>query len=306
MEKIYDLVIIGSGPAGLTAGIYGMRAKLDTVIIEKEPLSGGQIINTTEIDNYPGLPGISGFELAQKMRTHYDDIAGEIVTGQVVNIHNDTIKEVFLDNGTVLKTKTIIIAGGAVHRKLQVPGEAKLAGMGVSYCATCDGAFFRNKTTVVVGGGDVALGDAIFLSRMCKQVYVVHRRDAFRGAASIASQLETINNITILWNSVVESIDGDTKVQSVHIKNTQDGTVSSLDCDGVFVAVGMTPLSDIYKNLLDTDDYGYIIADESCETSCPGIFAAGDIRTKPLRQVINAAADGASAVYGAEQYIHQL
>lgn len=306
MNKIYDLIIIGSGPAGLTAGIYASRAKLDTLLIEKTGMSGGQIINTYEIDNYPGLPGISGFELSLKMRTHLDQLEGAFETGEVVAIKDGPVKELELEGGKRLLTKSVIIANGAVYRKLGVPGEERLTGAGVSYCATCDGAFYRNKTTVVVGGGDVALEDAIFLARLCKHVYVIHRRDAFRGAPVLAARLTALENVTVIWNSVVEAIEGTDFVENIRIRNIKSEETSSLAADGIFIAIGMQPSSDVYKGLVDTDKSGYIIADETCQTSAPGIFAAGDIRTKQLRQVVSAASDGANAVYSVQNYLNTM
>lgn len=305
MSKIYDLIIIGSGPAGLAAGIYAGRAELDTIIIEKNGLSGGQIINTYEVDNYPGVPGISGFDLATKFRSHCDEIGVKFITGDVMTftVEGD-LKKLVLNNGDEYIAKAVIIATGAVYRKLGVKGEKEFAGMGVSYCATCDGAFFRNKVTVVVGGGDVALEDAIFLARLSKKVYVVHRRDEFRGTKSLATKLSQLDNVEICWNSVVEEIAGKDMVESVTLKDTKTNEIKQLDTDGVFIAIGTTPSSDIYKDLVKTDEYGYIIADESCETNVPGIFAAGDIRTKPLRQIVTAAADGANAITAVEKYLN--
>lgn len=306
MIKIYDVIIIGSGPAGLSAGIYALRAKLDMLMIEKTGMSGGQIINTTEVDNYPGLPGVGGFELAMKMRSHFDDFGGECIFGEVASITDGPVKEVHLADGTSYMTRTVIIASGAQHRKLGVPGETELTGGGVSYCATCDGAFFRGKTVAVVGGGDVALEDALFLSRICQKVYVLHRRDEFRGAPMLSEKVQAQNNISILWNTVVESIEGSDMVEQIHVKNTADQTSETLDVNGIFIAVGMQPVSEIYRSILSCDDSGYIIADESCQTSAPGIFAAGDVRTKPLRQVVGAVADGAAAIYSAQAYLNTL
>lgn len=306
MIKIYDLIIIGSGPAGLAAGIYALRAKLDMLMIEKTGMSGGQIINTTDIDNYPGLPGVGGFELAMKMRSHFDDFGGKCIFGEVTAIKDGPVKEIILSDGTSYMTRTIIIAGGANHRKLGAPGEESLSGCGVSYCATCDGAFYRGKVTAVVGGGDTALEDALFLSRLCTQVYVIHRRDAFRGAPMLAEKILAQNNISVLWNSVVDTINGSDVVESLTVKNISDQTSQTLAVNGVFIAVGMQPVSDIYKDIVDCDQTGYIIADETCQTSVPGIFAAGDIRTKPLRQVVGAVSDGASAVYAVQAYLNTL
>lgn len=307
MENILDVIIIGSGPAGLTAGIYAARAELNFLVIEKNPLSGGQIINTYEVDNYPGIPGISGFELADKFRKHCDRLGVTFAQGDVAGFELEgNIKKITLDNGQVFHGKTIIIATGAIYRKLEVPGEVELTGMGVSYCATCDGAFFRNKTVAVVGGGDVALEDAIFLARLCEKVYVIHRRNEFRAARSIISKLLSLENVEVLWDSVVEQIEGKDYVESIKVKSLKDQQIKKIDLAGVFVAVGNVPSSQVYQSLLDTDDSGYINADESCETNMPGVFAAGDIRTKQLKQVITAASDGANAITAVERYLNNL
>ncbi|MDF2801452.1 MAG: thioredoxin-disulfide reductase [Anaerocolumna sp.] len=309
MEKIYDLIIVGSGPAGLAAAIYASRAELDTIIIEKAPLSGGQIINTYEVDNYPGIPGISGFELSTKFREHCDRMGMTFITGDVIKFeHNekDTIKSLTLEDGTVYQSKTVIIATGANPRKLKVEGEERLAGMGVSYCATCDGAFFRNKVTAVIGGGDVAVEDAIFLARLCEKVYVIHRRNEFRAAKTYINKLLSLDNVEILWDSTVEEIRGKDQVEKIEVKNTKTGEVKELDLDGIFIAVGNIPNSDIYKGVVDMDPAGYVIAEENCLTSIPGVFAAGDVRTKELRQIITAASDGANAITAVEKYLNTL
>jgi thioredoxin reductase (NADPH) len=304
---IYDVIIIGSGPAGLAAAIYGKRAELNLLVIEKAGLSGGQIINTYEVDNYPGLPGIGGFELSVKFREHADKLGAEFVTGEVTGCTlEDDIKVITMDDGTQYKAKSVIITTGGAPRHLNVEGEEKLAGMGVSYCATCDGAFFKNKTVAVVGGGDVAVEDAIFLARLCKQVYVIHRRDQFRASKSITSRLLSLENVTILWDSVVESISGTDNVESISVKNVKTDAKEDYEVAGVFIAVGYMPNSENYKNVVAVDDSGYIIAGENCETNVPGIFAAGDIRTKDLRQIITAAADGANAITAVERYLNLL
>lgn len=306
MSKIYDLVIIGSGPAGLSAAVYAQRACLDTLIIEKTGMSGGQILTTTEVDNYPGLPGIGGFDLGMKMREHVDNLGGLFHTGEVMEITNQKdVKEIRLDDGSVIKTRTIIIATGASHRKLGISGEAEFTGAGVSYCATCDGAFFRNRTTAVIGGGDVAVEDAIFLARLCQKVYVIHRRDSFRAAKVLSEKLLSLENVEVLWNTTPVSISGNTNVESLNINHKDTGKDQSLAVDGVFIAVGMEPNTDIYKSLVTTDKTGYIVADETCRTNVPGIFAAGDIRTKQLRQVVSAASDGANAVYSVQRYLEE-
>ncbi|NLP16412.1 MAG: thioredoxin-disulfide reductase [Clostridiales bacterium] len=306
VTMIYDVIIIGSGPAGLSAAIYAQRAELTNIVIEKTGMSGGQIINTYEVDNYPGTPGISGFDLSVKFREHCDKLNTTFINGEVVEFKlEDDIKVVILDDGTRYQAKTIIIASGGLPRHLNVPGEERLSGLGVSYCATCDGAFFKNKTVAVVGGGDVAVEDAIFLSRICERVYVIHRRDEFRAIKSSVNKLLKNDNVTVLWDSVVESINGTETVDSLDIKNVKTGETSNLKVEGVFIAVGYIPNSQIFKDIVATDESGYIIAGESCETNVPGIFAAGDIRTKDLRQIITAASDGANAITAVERYLNQ-
>ncbi|MDF2539018.1 MAG: trxB [Herbinix sp.] len=304
---IYDVIIVGSGPAGLAAAIYAKRAELNMVVIEKAALSGGQIINTYEVDNYPGTPGISGFDLSIKFREHADKLSTEFVTGEVVKFDIDgAIKVITLDNGTEYKTKAVVIASGGVPRHLGVEGEEKYSGMGVSYCATCDGAFFKNKSVAVVGGGDVAVEDAIFLARICKQVYVVHRRDQFRSSKSLSNRLLSFENVTVLWDSVVEKINGDDTVSAISVKNLKTEEQASYEVSGVFIAVGYIPNSEVYKNAVATDSAGYIIAGENCMTNVPGVFAAGDVRTKDLRQIITAASDGANAITAVEKYLNDL
>lgn len=305
MDKIYDVVIIGSGPAGLSAAVYAQRAKLDTLIIEKEMVSGGQVLTTYEVDNYPGLPGINGFDLGMKFRSHADDLGAEFVTDEVVRIEVDgKVKKVVCQEGTY-QTRTVIIASGAAHRKLGVLGEEELTGMGVSYCATCDGAFFKNKVTAVVGGGDVALEDAIFLARMCRKVYLIHRRDQLRGAKSLQEKLLSTENIEVLWDTVVDEIQGVENVERLKITNKKTGQTTELPVDGVFVAVGITPNSQVFAEILDMD-HGYIVAGEDGKTSVPGIFAAGDVRTKPLRQIVTAVSDGANAITSVERYLTEI
>lgn len=302
MEKIYDVVIIGSGPAGLAAAIYAERARLDTIVIEKTGMSGGQVLTTSEVDNYPGLPGIGGFDLGMKMREHADQLGAHFIDDELLSITDEgKAKTVVCENGSY-QAKTVIIATGASHRKLGAPGEEELAGMGVSYCATCDGAFFRNKVTAVIGGGDVAIEDAIFLSRLCKKVYVIHRRDQLRGAKSLQDKLFSLENVEMVWDSVVERIKGKDQTEALDVKNVKTDEVSELKVDGVFVAVGISPNSQPFEGLVEMD-HGYIKAGEDCQTSVAGIYAAGDVRTKPLRQIITAAADGANAITSVERYL---
>ena len=301
---MYDLIITGAGPAGLSAAIYAARAELSFVVLEKEMMSGGQIINTYEVDNYPGLYHMGGFDLAMKLREHADALGASFVTGEVEKIEPiPGGKKVICKDGTEYETKTVILSGGARHRKLEVPGEDKLAGAGVSYCATCDGAFFRNKEVAVVGGGDVAVEDALFLARMCKKVYVIHRRDSFRAAKTLVSRLTSMENVELVLDSVVKEICGTMKTESVVVENKKTGEEREIALDGVFIAVGMLPETKRYEGLVELDATGYIVADETGVTSDPAIFAAGDIRTKALRQVVTAAADGANAVQSVERYL---
>lgn len=305
--KIYDLVIIGSGPAGMSAAIYAKRAMLNVLLLEKEYMPGGQVIQTYEVDNYPGIPKTNGMELSDKFADHAKELGVEIKTGEVVEIEpTGEVKQILLKNGDAIQTKTIILATGAVHRTLGVPGESRLAGMGVSYCATCDGAFFKNKTAAVVGGGDVALEDALFLSRICEKVYLIHRRDELRGAKILQSQVLENDKIEILWNSVVTRIDGENRVEQVHIENVHNHVDNILDLDGIFLAVGTKPASNLLKNQLKTDEQGYIIAGEDGITNIPGVFAGGDGRAKNLRQVVTAVADGANCVQSVERYLQKL
>ena len=302
-----DVIIIGSGPAGLSAAIYAMRAGLETLVIEKQPMSGGQILNTVDVDNYPGLPGIGGFELGMSFRQHAEKLGALFETAEVIAIEDVGQKEkVVVTDKERYVCRTIVLAMGATHRMLGVPGEEALRGMGVSYCATCDGAFFRGKTVAVIGGGDVALEDALFLSRGCEKVYLIHRRDELRGARSLQQKVFDTPNIELIWDSVVESIGGEGMVQMLQIRNRKTQVQSALPLQGVFIAVGITPDTGLVRGLVDCDEGGYILADETCVTNIPGIFAAGDLRTKPLRQIVTAAADGANAITSLENYIYTI
>lgn len=301
---MYDVIIIGSGPAGLTAAIYGQRAKLNVLMIEKQPMSGGQILNTYEVDNYPGLPGIGGFDLGTKLRAHADALGMQVVMGDVVSVDfSGKAKQVVTGDGTY-ESRTVIIATGAQYRKLGVPGEDTLRGMGVSYCATCDGAFFRGKETAVIGGGDVALEDALFLARACSKVYLIHRRNEFRGAKVLQERVFQTPNIEVIWDTVAESINGTEKVESLLLYNRKKEEHTTLVVSGVFIAVGIQPNSELFRDQVAMDEGAYLIAGEECRTDCEGIFAAGDVRTKQLRQVITAASDGANAITSVERYLY--
>ncbi len=304
---IYDVIIIGSGPAGLCAAIYAKRAQMSLLVIERAGISGGQVINTYEVDNYPGIPGIGGFELSVKFREHADQLGATFLNGEVTDFSLEgEIKVIKMDNGDEYKAKSVVIATGGAPRHLNIEGENKLQGMGVSYCATCDGAFFRKKEVAVVGGGDVAIEDAIFLARICSRVYVIHRRDQFRASKSLTTKLMALENVTILWDSAVESINGKDNVESITIKNKKMDKIDTIALSGVFIAVGYSPNSEVYRRIVATDDRGYIIAGENCESNIPGIYAAGDVRTKELRQIITAAADGANAITAVEKYLNML
>ncbi|MCR4693995.1 MAG: thioredoxin-disulfide reductase [Pseudobutyrivibrio sp.] len=299
---IYDLLIIGAGPAGLTAGIYAKRAGLSVLILDSSPISGGQILNTYEIDNYPGIPGVSGADLGKKMRDHCDRLGVEFAKGRVSSIvDNGDVKEV-LSKKENYEARAVIIATGASNKKLGCPGEEEFSGMGVSYCATCDGAFFKDKTVAVVGGGDVALEDALYLARASKKVYLIHRRDQFRGTKVLADEVMACPNIELVMDSVVSEIKGQVSVDSLRISNVKTAEESILAVDGIFVAVGTVPNTGSISGMPNLDERGYIIADETCVTSIPGIFAAGDIRTKQLRQITTATADGANAVTSVQRY----
>lgn len=302
---IYDVIIIGAGPAGLAAGIYGKRAGFDILILDTSSISGGQILNTYEIDNYPGFPGASGQEVADAMRQHCDKLGVEFARGRVTSIIDNGATKDLVTKKNTYTGKSIIIATGASNKKLGCPGEEELSGMGVSYCATCDGAFFKEKQVAVVGGGDVALEDAIYLSRFCTKVYLIHRRDEFRGAKVLQDQVKSTDNIEIIYDTVVNSINGTQSVESITVQNTKTDASSELKVDGIFIAVGTVPNTQILSGLVQMDDKGYVIADETCKTSCPGVFVAGDVRTKPLRQVLTATADGANAITSIQKYFSE-
>lgn len=300
---MYDVAIIGSGPAGLSASIYAKRAGLHAVTLEQNPMSGGQVLNTYEVDNYPGLPGINGFDLGMKFREHADKLGCKFREAVVEAVKENAQGFTLVTDGGELQAKTVLAAMGATHAKLNIPGEEELSGMGVSYCATCDGAFFRGRVTAVIGGGDVAVEDAIFLARGCEKVYLIHRRDELRAAAVLQKELMALPNVEVIWDTVVEKISGEDQVDSLLIKNVKTGEQKALLVDGVFVAVGIIPSGELLQDLVDCDEKGYLIAGEDCATSRPGIFAAGDLRKKKLRQIVTAVSDGANAITSILDYL---
>lgn len=301
-QNRYDVLIIGSGPAGLGAAIYAVRAGLRTAVIDRSPVSGGQVLTTYEVDNYLGFPGLSGSELSDKFRMHADNLGVSFITADVQGVENAASEKIVHTAEGDFVASAVILATGASHSKLGVPGEEKLSGMGVSYCATCDGAFFRNRTVAVVGGGDVAVEDAVFLAGICKKVYLIHRRDKLRAADSLQKKLLSLENVEIIWNSEVKEIAGEDIVEGVSVYNNVSKAQSSLAVNGVFIAVGIVPNTEMFQGMVEMDEKGYILADETCVTSQKGIFAAGDIRKKTMRQIITAVADGANAVYSVQNY----
>ena len=352
---MYDMIIIGSGPAGLSAAVYGKRAGLNLLVMEMAPMSGGQVLNTYEVDNYLGMPGINGFDMGMQFREHADKLSAEFVDAEVLSVEavdactsarglkeleacgdgretkeaavcKETAAEMSkaeIDREAVpekklhenypiytlhttegdFEAKTVLLATGAGHAHLGVPGEEEFSGRGVSYCATCDGAFFRGKTVAVVGGGDVALEDAIYLSRFCEKVYLIHRRDELRGARILQKELMAKDNVEIFYSHTVQEIQGADQVTGVLLKDMKTGEEKELALHGVFIAVGIIPHTELLKGIAACDEGGYVIAGEDCITDVPGIFVAGDARKKPLRQIITAVADGANAVTSISAYL---
>lgn len=320
---MYDMIIIGAGPAGLSAAIYGIRAGKSVLVLEGKTY-GGQIINTPEVENYPGIKKMSGFEFAKGLYEQAKDLGAQIKMERVVSVEkseskNEADMEAAQSDGNevngcdtsvfVVNTSrntyeggALIFAMGAKNRLLGLAGEQELTGAGISYCATCDGMFYRDKVVAVNGGGSTALEDALFLSNYCKEVYVIHRRDAFRGEQRLLENLEKRENVRFILNSVITKLTGEGKLESICIKN-KDGEEKTLILDGLFIAIGQEPETAVAKEMVDRDEKGYIQAGEDCKTTAPGIFAAGDCRTKTVRQLTTAAADGAVAALMAVEYL---
>jgi len=298
------VIIIGGGPAGLTAGLYAARAGLKSLLVE-QGVFGGQIVNAQLVENYPGFPeGISGPELGEFMRRQATKYGLETLITEVTGVRIGNAYEVSTSEGNI-QTAAIIIAAGAEYRKLDVAGEERLSGRGVSYCATCDGFFFRDREVAVVGGGDTAITDALELAQHCRKVYIIHRRDELRATKALQEKAFSQPKIELVWNTVVHEIVGDRMLRSLQLRNVKTGQSSDLEVDGIFVAVGIEPNNQVFSQLVTLDEMGFIITDELMRTSAPGIFAAGDIRHNSFRQVITAAGDGAAAAMSAFKYVQE-
>ena len=303
MKHIYDIIIIGGGPGGCTAALYGARAGLDTLLLEKLA-PGGQMAMTFQIDNYPGFEdGVNGFILGDKMKKGAERFGAQTKLAEVLSVKLEgEVKEV-VTKGETFYGRSVILATGAATKDLGVPGEKELVGRGVSYCAACDGMFYRGKTVVIVGGGNTAAADAIQLSRLCEKVYLVHRRDTLRATRVYHKPLMEAENVEILWNSQVTELLQEGRLTGVKVKNKVTGQEQEIPCDGIFVSIGRQPATELVKGQVELDPAGYIVADESTRTNLPGVFAVGDVRTKSLRQVVTAVSDGAVAAHHADEYL---
>lgn len=303
MSRIYDMIIIGGGPGGYTAALYAARSGLDVLVLEKLS-AGGQMALTTQIDNYPGYEeGIDGFTLGEKMQQGAERFGAQTELAEVYSVDLKAEPKVLETNEGTFQARTVVFATGAGPRELGVAREQEMIGRGVNYCAACDGMFYRGKTVVIVGGGNSAAADAMILSRIAKKVILVHRRDTLRATKIYHKPLMEAENVEFQWNSAVAELLGDEKITGVRLRDLKTGEEKEVACDGVFVSIGRKPASDLAKDQLELDVSGYIVADESTKTSIPGVFAVGDVRTKALRQIITAAADGAMAAHSAEEYL---
>ncbi len=306
MEHIYDMIIIGGGPAGYTAALYGARAGLDTLIIEKMS-PGGQMAITDIIDNYPGFDeGIDGFTLGMKMQKGAERFGAVTEYAEVMSAELGGVVKKLVTSSGELYGRTVVIAAGAKAKPLGIDGEEKLTGRGVHYCAHCDGRFYKDKTVVVIGGGNTAVQDALYLSRLAKKVYLIHRRDSLRAEKLYHDPLMKTENVELVWDSTVSELIGEDKLKGIRIKNLKDGMIREISVDGVFVSIGRKPETELFGGMIELDSAGYIIADESTKTNLDGVYAVGDVRTKALRQVVTAVADGAVAAHFAEEYLSGL
>lgn len=305
-EKIYDVIIIGAGPAGMTAAVYTSRGSLSTLMLERG-IPGGQMANTEEIENYPGFETILGPDLSTKMFEHAKAFGAEYAYGDATEIIDEGNYKTIKSGNKEYKARAIIITTGAEYRKMGVPGEQELTGRGVSYCAVCDGAFFKKKQIVVIGGGDSAVEEGGYLTRFADKVTIIHRRDELRAQKILQDRAFANEKIDFIWNSTVKQVNGkDGKISSVTLVSTVDGTESEFETEGMFVYIGMDPLTAPFKDLGILDDHGYIVTNEEMETKVPGIYAAGDVRQKTLRQVVTATGDGSIAAQACQKYIEEL
>ncbi|GLO67132.1 MULTISPECIES: thioredoxin-disulfide reductase [Oceanobacillus] len=305
-QKMYDVIIAGAGPAGMTAAVYASRANLETLMLERG-IPGGQMANTEDVENYPGFDNILGPDLSNKMFEHAKKFGAEYAYGDIKEVEDHGDYKLIKAGNKEYHTRALIIATGAQYKKLGIEGEESLSGRGVSYCAVCDGAFFKNRNLVVIGGGDSAVEEGIYLTRFANKVTIVHRRDNLRAQKIIQDRAFDNEKIDFIWDTVAETINGtDGKVSSVTLKNTKTNEVNDFDADGVFIYIGMVPLNEAFLSLGITNDEGYIATNENMETSIPGIFAAGDIRDKELRQIVTATGDGSIAAEAAIKYVEDL
>ena len=302
MDKIFDCLILGGGPAGYSAALYLGRAGYTSLVLERF-MAGGQMTETTEIDNYPGFDEtVDGFTLGAKMQSGAEKFGAKTIQTEISEAKlSGDVKEIKTADGTFYG-KTVIVATGAAHRHLGLPNEEELAGKGVGYCATCDGMFYRGKTVMVIGGGNSAASDAAYLSKICEKVYLVHRRDVLRAEKYYKDALTKVSNVEFIFDSTLEEFIFDDKIKGGKIKNVKSGEISEISADGIFISIGRSPNTELFKDELTMDSSGYITADESTKTNIPGVFAAGDVRTKPFRQIVTAASDGANAAHSIEEY----
>lgn len=302
-NKSYDVIIIGGGPGGYTAALYAARANLSTLVLEKMS-PGGQMATTDIVENYPGfVEGINGLELGMQMKEGAERFGVKTKMAEVKSVDLEANPKLVHTRKATFEAKTVILATGAFPRELGLPNERELRGRGISYCATCDGAFYKGKTVVIVGGGNTAVADAIFLAKICEKVYLVHRRDELRASKTYMDALEKAENIEFIWSSEVVEVEAEEFVTGVKVKSRKDNSIREVSCDGVFVAIGNIPNTELIKGQVELDESGYVLADESTQTNIPGVYAVGDMRKKPLRQIVTAVADGAVASKFAEEYI---